>query len=69
MKAVGLLGPGSKIRRYIPVYECPNDGALRLRGQWWLQVAVLLKVCGDKFENSGMATGFGKLSTKRHPKI
>ena len=40
---VGLLGPESKIRRYTPVYQCPNDGAGRLTGQWWLQAAVLLK--------------------------
>ena len=44
-KVVGLLGPGSKIRRYTPVYQCPNYGAGYLRGQWWLQ-AVLFKFLG-----------------------
>ena len=24
-KMVGLLGPGSQIRRYTPAYQCPND--------------------------------------------
>ena len=43
-KVVGLFGPGSKIRRYTPVYQCSNDGARCLRGQWWLQAAVLLKL-------------------------
>ena len=26
-----------------PVYQCPNDGAGCPRGQWWLQMAILLK--------------------------
>ena len=25
-KAVGLVKPGSQIRRYTPVYQCLNDG-------------------------------------------
>ena len=72
-----LLGPGSKIRRYTPVYQCPNDGAGYLRGQWRLQAAVLLKFWGfvvntiqavlaDQLESSGMSTGFGKLSTTKN---
>ena len=75
-----LLGPESKIRRYIPVYQCSNDGAGCMRGQWWLQAAVLLKfwfllvntyqdLLADQLENYGMATRFGKLSTKNTPKI
>ena len=54
-----------------------NDGAGCLRGQWWLQEAVLLKWWGflvntcqaflaDQLESSGMATGFGKLSTQKN---
>ena len=44
------LQEGGKIARawiedpnVYPVYQCPNDGAGCLRGQWWLQAAVLLK--------------------------
>ena len=76
-KVVGLLRAGSKIRRYTPVYHCPNDGAGCLRGQWWLHAAVLFKFWGfclessgmmtDQLESSGMTTWFGKLSTKKHP--
>ena len=29
-----------------PVHQCPNDGAGCLRGQPWLQSAVLFKLCG-----------------------
>ena len=77
---MGLLGPGLKIRRYTPVYQCLKDAAGCLRGQWWLQAVVLLKFWGfvvntsqallaDQLESSGMATGFGKLSTKKHLKM
>ena len=39
---VELFGPGSKIRRYTPAYQCPNYGAAWLRGQRRLQSSVLV---------------------------
>ena len=67
-KVVELLGPKSKIRRYTPVYQCPNDGAGCLTRQWWLQATVFFKfwvfvvntcqaLLADHLESSGMATG------------